>query len=240
MSRAVVGRWGKNLAIRFPAEIAEAARLSEGERVEIAASGDEVVIRKLPAETLPSRPCSPAAAGSLAGALPRRLRLGCGSRSRAHRGMNEAEYWPDAGDLIWTDFDPTLGREQAGRRPALVVSPTAFALNTGFVLVCPITSRVRPFPTSVVLPDRPADRGRDPPQPSAQPRRARPADPPGRRGRPGGNGGGGARQARGADRNLRRCRNRLFGLSQAAGQAKATKKIGPASAEEDAGPIKTL
>ena len=62
-------------------------------------------------------------------------------------------YFPDAGDLIWTDFDPTLGREQAGRRPALVVSPTAFVLNTGFVIVCPIASRIRPFPTSVVLPE---------------------------------------------------------------------------------------
>ncbi len=50
MPRAVVGRWGRNLAIRFPAEVAEAARLIEGERVEIAASGDEVVIRRLPAE----------------------------------------------------------------------------------------------------------------------------------------------------------------------------------------------
>jgi mRNA interferase MazF len=67
--------------------------------------------------------------------------------------MSPDEYLPDAGDLIWTDFDPTVGREQAGRRPALVVSPAAFALNTGFVIVCPITSRVRPFPTSVVLPD---------------------------------------------------------------------------------------
>ena len=67
--------------------------------------------------------------------------------------MSEARTWPDAGDLVWTDFDPTLGREQAGRRPALVVSPAAFTENTGFVLVCPITSRVRPFPTSVVLPD---------------------------------------------------------------------------------------
>ncbi len=63
------------------------------------------------------------------------------------------EYLPDAGDLVWTDFDPTLGREQAGRRPALVVSPAAFTLNTGFAFVCPITSRVSPFPTSVVLPD---------------------------------------------------------------------------------------
>src|SRR5208283_4566344 len=67
--------------------------------------------------------------------------------------MSESEYLPDAGDLVWTDFDPSLGREQAGRRPALVVSPSEFARNTGFVILCPITSMVRPFPTSVVLPD---------------------------------------------------------------------------------------
>ena len=50
MPRAVIGRWGKNLAIRFPADVAQAADLRDGERVEIAASKDEVVIRKLPAE----------------------------------------------------------------------------------------------------------------------------------------------------------------------------------------------
>ena len=61
-------------------------------------------------------------------------------------------YMPDTGDLVWTDFDPTKGREQAGRRPALVVSPAAFTENTGLAIVCPITSRIRPFPTSVVLP----------------------------------------------------------------------------------------
>lgn len=61
-------------------------------------------------------------------------------------------YVPDTGDLVWTDFDPTRGREQAGRRPALVVSSALFAANTGLAVVCPITSRVRPFPTSVVLP----------------------------------------------------------------------------------------
>ena len=63
------------------------------------------------------------------------------------------DYEPDAGDLIWTDFDPTLGREQGGRRPALVVSPAAFYRASRFVIVCPITSRVRPFRTSVVLPE---------------------------------------------------------------------------------------
>lgn len=66
--------------------------------------------------------------------------------------MSAPGYVPDAGDLIWTDFDPTLGREQAGRRPALVISAAAFSANTGLAVVCPITSRVRPLPTSVVLP----------------------------------------------------------------------------------------
>lgn len=62
-------------------------------------------------------------------------------------------YEPEAGDLVWTDFDPRIGREQAGRRPAVVVSPVAFWRATGFAVVCPITSRVRPFGTSVVLPE---------------------------------------------------------------------------------------
>jgi mRNA interferase MazF len=61
-------------------------------------------------------------------------------------------YAPEAGDLIWTDFDPRVGREQSGRRPALVVSPLAFNQAAEFAIVCPITSRVRPFGTSVVLP----------------------------------------------------------------------------------------
>src|SRR5271167_3556358 len=66
--------------------------------------------------------------------------------------MTASAYLPDTGDLIWTDFDPTKGREQAGRRPALVVSPAAFTENTCLAIVCPITSRVPPFPTSVVVP----------------------------------------------------------------------------------------
>lgn len=61
-------------------------------------------------------------------------------------------YTPSAGDLIWTDFDPTRGRKQAGQRPALVISAAVFTDYTGLAVVCPITSRVRRFPTSVVLP----------------------------------------------------------------------------------------
>lgn len=61
-------------------------------------------------------------------------------------------YRPEAGDFIWTDFDPRVGREQSGRRPALVVSPRPFWRASGFAIVCPITSRVRGFGTSTVLP----------------------------------------------------------------------------------------
>jgi len=62
------------------------------------------------------------------------------------------DYAPDAGDVVWTDFNPRTGREQGGRRPALVVSPHQFYDGTRFIVVCPITSRIRPFGSSVVLP----------------------------------------------------------------------------------------
>lgn len=67
--------------------------------------------------------------------------------------MTDPEYVPDEGELIWTDFDPRTGREQGGRRPALVLSPRAFSEATGFAVVCPITGIVRNFGTSVVLPE---------------------------------------------------------------------------------------
>ncbi len=62
------------------------------------------------------------------------------------------EQGPDAGELVWTDFAPRVGREQGGRRPALVISPLAFWQASRFLIVCPITSRIRPFASSVVLP----------------------------------------------------------------------------------------
>jgi mRNA interferase MazF len=62
------------------------------------------------------------------------------------------EFEPAPGDLIWTDFDPRTGREQGGRRPAVVISPKALFTASRFIIVCPITSRIRPFASSVVLP----------------------------------------------------------------------------------------
>jgi mRNA interferase MazF len=66
--------------------------------------------------------------------------------------MTDEAWLPDAGDLIWTDPTPAERREQSGHRPALVVSSRVFTEMTGLAVVCPITSRVRPFPSSVVLP----------------------------------------------------------------------------------------
>ena len=59
---------------------------------------------------------------------------------------------PDRGDLVWLDFDPQAGREQAGRRPALVLSPRAYHQHTPYAVVCPITTRVKGYPFEVVLP----------------------------------------------------------------------------------------
>ena len=53
------------------------------------------------------------------------------------------QYVPDRGDMIWCDFDPTLGHEQAHQRPALVLSPAMFNEKVGLALVVPITSTVR-------------------------------------------------------------------------------------------------
>lgn len=62
-------------------------------------------------------------------------------------------YVPNAGDLIWLTFDPHAGREQRGRRPALVLSPSAYNRKSSLALVCPITSRVKGYPFEVALPE---------------------------------------------------------------------------------------
>src|SRR5947209_20141409 len=59
---------------------------------------------------------------------------------------------PDAGDLIWLSFTPQAGREQAGRRPGLVLSPRLYNARAGLCLVCPVTSRAKGYPFEVELP----------------------------------------------------------------------------------------
>lgn len=60
-------------------------------------------------------------------------------------------YVPDAGDVVWLHFDRQAGHEQAGHRPALVVSPSAYNGKTSLMLCCPMTARSKGYPFEVVV-----------------------------------------------------------------------------------------
>ncbi len=59
---------------------------------------------------------------------------------------------PDRGDVVWITLAPQAGHEQAGRRPAVVLSPATYNGKVGLALMCPITSRIKGYPFEVVLP----------------------------------------------------------------------------------------
>jgi len=65
-------------------------------------------------------------------------------------------YVPDVGDIVWLHFDPQAGHEQAGHRPALVLSPASYNRIRGMMVCCPMTSRIKGYPFEVVV-------SRDPP-----------------------------------------------------------------------------
>ncbi len=60
-------------------------------------------------------------------------------------------YVPDTGDVVWLAFSPQAGHEQAGHRPALVVSPASYNGKTGMMLCCPMTTRIKGYPFEVVV-----------------------------------------------------------------------------------------
>ena len=66
--------------------------------------------------------------------------------------MVRSSYVPDAGHLIRIDFDPQTGHEQAGWRPAIVLSPASYNRPTGLAIVAPITNQEKGYPFEVVLP----------------------------------------------------------------------------------------
>ena len=61
-------------------------------------------------------------------------------------------YVPERGDIVWLQFDPQVGSEQRGRRPAVVVSPRAYNGKVGLALFCPLTTRVKGYPFEVPIP----------------------------------------------------------------------------------------
>jgi mRNA interferase MazF len=62
-----------------------------------------------------------------------------------------ARYAPERGELIWLDFDPQAGHEQARKRPALVLSPKAYNQRTSLALIVPVTNRIKGYPFEVLL-----------------------------------------------------------------------------------------
>ena len=63
---------------------------------------------------------------------------------------------PDAGDIVWLNFTPHAGHEQAGHRPALVLSPATYNDKSGLIICCPVTTRIKNYPFEVPLQGSPA------------------------------------------------------------------------------------
>lgn len=60
-------------------------------------------------------------------------------------------YVPDAGDIVWLNFTPQRGHEQAGRRPAVVLSPAAYNGKTSLMICCPMTTQIKGYPFEVAI-----------------------------------------------------------------------------------------
>jgi mRNA interferase MazF len=75
-----------------------------------------------------------------------------GRAGRQRKLVSAARYVPDRGDILWLTFDPQAGHEQAGRPPALVLSPVAYNRRAKLALVCPITNQAKGYPFEVALP----------------------------------------------------------------------------------------
>jgi mRNA interferase MazF len=66
-----------------------------------------------------------------------------------------SDYVPDAGDIVWLHFDPQAGHEQAGRRPALVLTPARYNRVRGMMICCPMTTKIKGYVFEVVISRKP-------------------------------------------------------------------------------------
>ena len=60
-------------------------------------------------------------------------------------------YIPDSGDIVWISFNPQAGREQAGHRPAVVLSPAVYNAKTSLMVYCPMTTQIKNYPFEVAI-----------------------------------------------------------------------------------------
>jgi mRNA interferase MazF len=66
--------------------------------------------------------------------------------------VSSKTYVPQRGDVVWITLNPQAGHEQAGRRPAVILSPEAYNGKVGLALLCPITNQVKGYPFEVLIP----------------------------------------------------------------------------------------
>ena len=66
-----------------------------------------------------------------------------------------SEYIPDVGDIIWLNFTPQAGHEQAGHRPAVVLTPSAYNHLTGLLVCCPLTTKIKGYPFEIHINGKP-------------------------------------------------------------------------------------
>ena len=66
--------------------------------------------------------------------------------------VNPRAYVPRCGDVVWITLNPQAGREEAGRRPAVVISPQSYNSKVGLAIFCPVTSQIKGYPFEVLIP----------------------------------------------------------------------------------------
>lgn len=163
-----IARWGNSLALRLPAEVVRDFGLREGQIVELTPNKPKIEIATerqyadgVPVYTLQelvaeARRLGPENESEMLDWGPDRgseiLPEDEYSRAKSLRTIHGAML-PEAGDVAWVEFDPVRGTEQAGRRPGLVISELEYHQVSTRALVCPITSRARPWPFNIVIPD---------------------------------------------------------------------------------------
>ena len=139
-----IGKWGNSLALRIPQSIAARVGITLNAAVELTPRGEQLVVSVLERpgtelDDLLARVTDDNVHGEVETGPLRGRRSVVTPPGRV----------PERGDAVWIDFDPQSGREQAGRRPAVVLSPAAYNGKVGLALLCPITGRIKGYPFEV-------------------------------------------------------------------------------------------
>lgn len=140
--RATVRKWGNSAAVRLPAAVMQAARLELDAAVDVREEDGRVVIG-------PVREAEIVLTNLLAGITDNNMHgeIGTGP-AWGRRGSVSVSYIPEAGDVVWLRFTLQTGHEQAGHRPAVVVSPASYN-RISLMLCCPMTTRIKGYPFEV-------------------------------------------------------------------------------------------